>query len=426
MTNKTPDKDLPEFQKDGKTFVTDPVDGDLEVKLGLPGNVHYCKKCVISNQRAAPSKMTEDRRESIKATVAFDDGGICNACHAIENKQKVDWAERERELMDLLDQHRSSDGSWDVLVPGSGGKDSVYAAHMLKTKYGMNPLTITWAPHIYTDVGWHNMKAWIHVGGFDNELFTPNGQTHRILTRLAYENILHPFQPFILGQRNYPPKVAMKHGIKLVFYGESPAEYGTQGREDLDSVRPPFYYTGDPESPDIHISGVQIDALAEHGIKRGQLSTYLPVRIEDIEKHRVDCRYLGFYLKWIPQENFYYAAEHCGFEPNSERTKGSYTKYNSIDDKLDGFHYWTGSVKFGIGRCTHEAAQEIRHGHLTREEGVALVNKYDGEFPDTHFKDVLEYMDISEERFFEIADSWRSPHIWKQTNEEWKLRHPIK
>lgn len=49
-------------------------------------------------------------------------------------------------------------------MPGSGGKDSFYAAHLLKYKYGMHPLTVTWAPHIYTPWGWENMQAWIHAG----------------------------------------------------------------------------------------------------------------------------------------------------------------------------------------------------------------------------------------------------------------------
>ena len=85
----------------------------------------------------------------------------------------------------------------------------------------MNPLTVTWAPHIYTDWGWKNFQSWIH-SGFDNYLFTPNGRIHRLLTRLAVERLFHPFQPFIMGQMYFPPKIALKLGIPLVFYGENP------------------------------------------------------------------------------------------------------------------------------------------------------------------------------------------------------------
>ena len=86
---------------------------------------------------------------------------------------------------------------YDVIVPGSGGKDSAYTAHILKYKYGMNPLTVTWAPHMYTEIGFKNFENWMHVGGLDNILYTPNGVLHRELTRNAFLNLLHPFQPFI-------------------------------------------------------------------------------------------------------------------------------------------------------------------------------------------------------------------------------------
>ena len=117
-----------------------------------------------------------------------------------KKNREIDWEERERELLILCDKYRSRNGNYDCLVPGSGGKDSFYASHILKYKYNMNPLTVTWAPNMYTDWGWSNFQAWIH-SGMDNYLMTPNGRTHRLLTRLAVDKLLHPFQPFILGQK---------------------------------------------------------------------------------------------------------------------------------------------------------------------------------------------------------------------------------
>ena len=90
---------------------------------------------------------------------------------------------------------------------------------------------------------------------------------------------------------------------------------------------------------------------------------------------------MGYYEKWHPQGAYYYAVEHGGFIPSPERTAGTYSKYNSIDDKIDDFFYYTTYIKYGIGRCTYDAAQEIRNHEITREEAVALCRKYDGEFP---------------------------------------------
>jgi len=411
-------------REDGKRYVIDPNDGNLEIKYGLPGEVKFCRACVLSNQRAAPSESMQDTAESQKKTVKFDDDELCDACRVVATKKEIDWEKRERELIDLLERKRSRNGAYDCLVPGSGGKDSIYAAHMLKTKYGMNPLTVTFAPHMYTDVGWRNFQNWIHFGGFDNYLFTANGQVQRTLTRLSFTNLLHPFQPFTIGQRYFPIKLAKKMGISLIFYGENAAEYGTGGDEETQSQVPARYLTHDSDD-EIFLGGVATKQLSEHGISKQMLDPYLPMQLSEVQQAEIESHYLGYFLRWTPQENYYYAVEHTKFEANSERTEGTFSKYNSIDDRVDGFHYWTGFLKFGIGRCTHEASQEVRHGHIDREEAVALVHRYDGEFPQRYFPDFLEYLGMEEDEFHSIADSFRSPHLWKRTIDGWQLRHRV-
>ena len=135
--------------------------------------------------------------------------------------------------------------------------------------------------------------------------------------------------------------------------------------------------------------------------------------------------FYGYYKFWDPQENFYYAQKHTGFSVNEERTEGTYSKYASLDDKLDGFHFYLAFIKFGIGRATSDSAHEIRDEKITREEGIALVKKYDDEFPNKYYKLFLEYCDMDESEFNEIIDSWRSDHIWKKVNNKWMLKKPI-
>ena len=397
----------------------------LKVKYGLPAEVRFCKSCVISNQRPSSTAEFKHRPDSRKVTIVFDENGVCDACnYAARKTADIDWQEREARLVEVCDRYRSRNGSHDCLAPGSGGKDSIYASHVLKAKYGMHPLTVTWAPHLYTDVGWRNFQNWLHLGGFDNYLFTPDGQVHRKLTELAYRNLLHPFQPFILGQKNFAPRMAARFGLPLVFYGENEAEYGNAVAENTDARRDLAYFA-DNDFRDMYFGGVAYEDLPSHGIEPGQMEPYLPASAELMDKAGVEVHYLGYYLEWTPQANYYYAVEHTGFEANVERTEGTYSKYNSIDDKTDPFHYWTTYVKFGIGRATYDAAQEIRNDHITREEGVALVNRYDHEFPAKYFPEFLDYLGMGKEEFFEIADRARSPHLWRREGADWLLRHKV-
>lgn len=397
-----------------------------DVLYGLPEKVCFCKKCVISNQRPSSSVEFKANKQTAKETIAFGEDGICSACQFTKVKDtKVDWAAREQELWDLCDKYRSKNGEYDCIVPGSGGKDSVFTAHILKYKFKMNPLTVTWAPHVYLDVGFKNMQSWIH-SGFDNILFTPNGKVHRDLTRLAFENLCHPFQPFIVGQKHIAPKYSALYEIPLVFYGENQAEYGNKIQEDSMATMDPKFFMDDVDLTKIFLGGVSAeDLLVKHGLNKNDLLPYLPANKEKLQKVGTIVHYLGYYLKWDPQEMYYYAADHVGFRPAEERSIGTYSKYTEIDDLFVPLHFYTMFIKFGIGRATYDAAQEIRNNKITREEGAALVKRFDHEFPEKYLSQFLEYMGISRKRFDEVIDQARSPHLWEKANGEWRLKHAV-
>jgi N-acetyl sugar amidotransferase len=307
-------------------------------------------------------------------------------------------------------------------------------AHQLKYKYGMNPLLVTWSPLKYTDIGIQNFDALCDTG-FTAIRCTPEGQTHRKLARLCFEEFGDAFHVFVLGQVYFPIHMALKFGVNLVFYGEN-------GEVE---------YAGDPTFADQpyrdllndeawlkgYMKGTTIDELIAYGMEtkdymkdfdlnKCDLSFYRPPNVEEMkEKNTSRLHFFGYFKEWIPQENFYYAAEHTGFKPNPERTEGTYSKYASLDDKLDGFHYYMRYIKFGLGRCMEDAAHEIRDGHITRDEGIALMDRFEGEFPKKYFPEFLDYLGIDEDHFWSVVDDWRPQHLWKQQDNEWVLRHPV-
>ena len=213
----------------------------------LPKKVVFCKKCVISNQRPR---------------IVFDKNGVCTACNYFEYKAKINWKERENELLKLLEKYRSNDSNYDCVVPSSGGKDSAYVAHELKTKYGMNPLSVTWSPLKYTNIGLKNLNAY-NDSGFDVVMGMPRGDIKKKMCREALIEMGDPFQGFIYGQVLFPVTIALNYGIRLIFRGENAeAEYGGS-RESWDKKLLTF-----EEFKNVYFSNYDLDFWLKKGFTK--------------------------------------------------------------------------------------------------------------------------------------------------------------
>ena len=384
--------------------------------------VIHCKECLLTNQKPHSINESKNKIGSKKNFLKIDHEGVCDACKYSKFKNlNIDWNSREKKLLKILKKYRKNNGEYDCIVPGSGGKDSCTTAHLLKYRYKMNPLTVTYSPLIYTDAGKKNMNSWINIGGFDNYLFTPNGRVSSILSREAFKNLLHPMQPFKFGIKSFAAKMAIKFNIDLIFFGEPYLEYGSS---DLDQKNSPNYplnmIINDKKT---FIAGLSLEQLKKKfDFNNNDLNPYLPLQLNDIKKKKINIQFLGWYYKWNPQEIYYYASKNCGYSPDTQRIDGTYGRYAGVDDKIEWLHFFCHYIKFGIGRCRLDASQEIRSGHITRDEGIALCKKYEGEVPLRYLNDCFKFMKISESEGWKIIDKFRPKHLWKKNKKNKWIR----
>ena len=358
----------------------------------VPDHVQMCTKCVVTNQRPR---------------ITFDAEGVCSACRYAESRVNVDWVARRQELVKLLEWYRPRTTSgYDVIVPCSGGKDSSTVAYRLKHEFGARVLCVKWGPFVYTDIGRQNIDALVQAG-FDFIEMTPNGLLHRRLSRLAFEYLGDHFQPFIYGQLAFPMHMAVKLGVSLVFGAENgEATYGG----DTAANDKPGWGFGDWER--IYLKGHGIQKLIDIGSAVGAFTDDDVRSLSPFYAMPTPCdaeyRWLSYYLPHHPQGNLYFASEHTGFTPNPERNVGTFSRYASIDDATDDFHYYLSWAKFGLGRATSDAAHEVRDGDLTRDEALALVTKYDGEFPPQPKYDLFkDYLGLDDGQFNRVIERFR-------------------
>ncbi|MDO8463206.1 MAG: N-acetyl sugar amidotransferase [bacterium] len=367
--------------------------------------IQYCTRCVMPNSRPR---------------IVFDAEGVCNACRYAERKwDGIDWAARRAEFLALLDQYRADDGSWDCIVPWSGGKDSSAIAYKLKHEFGMNPLLVTFSPQLPTAVGLHNYEAMIQAG-FDHHLLRPDQRIHRHLARRFFLERGNHKIAWDAGINATPVQAAVRYGIPLVLYAEhGESEYGGKVlREDSAKVRD---FTEVIE----HQIGDDPRNWVDDVVTERDLNPYRYPAIQDIQRVGVRAYYFAYFFKWSSFENYEYIKDKIDFQTCAEgRTEGTFTDFDSLDDKSDNLYYYLQYVKFGFGRAIRDASRMIQNKQLTRERGLAHARAYDHEFPARYYQDMLAYLHLTDQEFTALIDRHRNAEIWKQEGGEWQLRFP--
>jgi N-acetyl sugar amidotransferase len=368
--------------------------------------VRFCKRC-----------LTPDTRPR----VVFSEEGICNACLNAERKRKeIDWEARRKEFMTIVDPYRSKDGRWDCVVPWSGGKDSSAIAYRLKFELGLNPLLVTFSPLIQNEVGIHNREAMVQKG-FDSIFFRPNQDVHRKLARRFFIERGNQKVAWDAGINAIPVMVAVKFKIPLVFYAEhGESEYGGKVLNE-ESMK-----TRDFTEVIEHQIGDDPRNWVDDEISINDLNPYIYPDISEIQKVPVKAFYFAYFFKWSMLENYQYIKDKIDFRTHPKgRTYGTFTDFDSLDDKTDNLYYYMQFIKFGFGRTVRDSSRLIQNNQMTRAEALELAKKYDSEYPEEHLDEMLEYLKLSRKEFTEIVDKHRNPEIWAKENGEWKLRYPL-
>ncbi len=355
----------------------------------------YCKKCLYPDT---------------KPQLVFNEEGICSACTNHLLKNNIDWEKKNKQFLDILEKHRSNDGSnYDCIIPVSGGKDSTYQTYMIKKKFGLNPLVVNFHPHDQTEIGRKNLENLKKIG-VDCIEFSPNPETYLKLSRFGLRE-LGDFQwPEHLGIFSIPVQIAVKYNISLIIWGENPQlEYGKPTDIDKESILDKEWTE---KNGGYFLDKIKPSDMIKYGFKLNELRPYIYPSDEDIKRVGVTGVFLGSYFKWNIFEQLE-LVKSIGFRENEENKEGTYDRWENLDVYFTVFHDYFKFLKFGFGRATDHASIEIRYGRITRDEGLELVKQNEGKIPKKYLQKFLEFANLSMDEFLEICDKFTNKEIFK-------------
>jgi len=360
-----------------------------------------CKKCVMPNT---------------KPDLHFDDEGICDACRSQEDKdQKIDWTKRESDFIALVNKYKKH-SEYDCIIGVSGGKDSTY--QVIKVlELGLNPLCICFEPTIPTLIGKKNLDNLNNLG-VDLIHVKRNPIVYKKLAKEAFARTGDNEWQHHVGLFTVVPKFAVLFNIPLIIWGESPQlEYGgpasSKTRNTLD--RQWLEEFGG-------LLGNRIsDMIGVEGLTSKDLSLYTYATDEDIHRVGVTGLFLGYYFKWDLREVLK-KAQSYGFLTSDRPVETTYENFENLDCYSNHVHDYLKYVKYGFGRATDNACLDIRLGYISREEGVRLVNKYDGIPPQNAISEYLKYTGFTRKEFDNTVASYTNKRIFERDDHRTFLR----
>lgn len=374
--------------------------------------MEYCKRCVYP--------------KNTQPTIQFDDEGICSSCRTHEGKYEIDWDERQKELEPILEEYKAKrserESNYDCIVPVSGGKDSTYQVYLISEVYGLNPLLVTYNHNFNTKIGLRNLRNMVKQFDCDLIRVTSKHETVKKLSRYMLKKVGDLTWHYHTGIFTVPFQVAVNYNIPLVIWGEH-AWSETTGVVNLKDNPEFTKWMRDEYS----MRGVSVEEIVEE-VDDIDESDLVPYTFPDYEKFRelgVRGIYLGNHYAWKHLEQVKFLCENYDYKVCQEERDRTFCQFKKMEDHANDIHDYLRYLKYGYGRGTQHACEEIRMGRMTREQGIEMAEKYDPARPST-LDAYLDFMEMSEAEFEEAIAPMRDESIWKQNEQgDWVRKDSV-
>lgn len=361
----------------------------------------WCKKCILPNTRPG---------------IQINEDGICNACNNHKTKEiDINWEERESEFSSLAKKYKAASRHFDCIIPVSGGKDSTWQV-VKCLEYGMRPLAVTWKTPGRTKIGQDNLDNLISLG-VDHIDWQINPKVEKKFMLESFKKFGTTAIPMHMALFNIPLLIALNFKIPLVIWGENSAfEYGS----DEKSLSTGFKLTSGWLKKHGVTHGTTAKDWIDKDLSEKDLSSYFGPDENEIDAGNIHAIFLGHYFKWDVKNSLDVALKN-GFKTNDHARTGIYD-FADIDDDFISIHHWLKWYKFGITRSFDNLSLEIRNGRITREDAIREVTSRGEERPTQDINKLCHFLEITEDRFYDIAEKFRNTTIWAQENRTWKIK----
>ena len=375
--------------------------------------MEYCNRCVYP-ANARPG-------------LILDDEGVCSGCRLIESRGETNWEERERMLRDIFEEararQREKGSPFDCIIPVSGGKDSTFQTWLVKKKFGLNPLLVSYNHTFNTPLGVRNLSNLIEKMDCNLVRFTTAPGSAKRIAKYMIKKVGDVTWHYHAGIQTFPIQAAVQYEIPLMVWGEEGFSE-LVGMHNVDD----FVEFTKKKRQEHSMRGFEPEDLLEEAdceLTPYDLAPFFYPSDEDIERVGLRGIYLSNFIPWNARKQTEFIIDELGFETAQFRER-TFNLYDKLDDiHANGFHDYLKYLKFGYGRATDDAATEVRQQRMTREQAIEMVAKYDHVRP-SDMDIFLEAVGLTEEEVIKMIEPMRDPAIWaRDENGNWFVKDSV-
>jgi N-acetyl sugar amidotransferase len=368
----------------------------------------FCKRCLYPENHAL--------------NIIFDGDGVCSGCRVHEEKYEIDWNKKENELTELLSQYKGREGtSYDCVIPVVGTGDDFFIVDLVKNKYGLNPLLVTYNTHFSTKVGVRNLARLISELDCDHMMSTVGPDTIKEISKITLEKFGDMYWHVLAGSQTFPVQVATKLDIPLVIWGvngwvDQVGMFSHHDRVEMTKkVR--------KEHALRRIDAEELIGVSDK-VTHKDLQAFTYPSDEQLESSRVRGLYIGNYVFWDSQKQIEDVINKFGYESHfQERTYNTYESIHCFNNA--SVHDYIKYLKFGYGKVCDHVARDIRLKRLSKVDGLALIKKYIDVKPKA-LSVFLNWLHLSEDEFTKLLDPFRDRNVWVENSAgSWELKDSI-
>lgn len=299
--------------------------------------------------------------------ISFDSQGVCSGCRVHEEKNSIDWRQRELELKSIFNSQKNQ-SRYDCVIPVTGGQDSFFIVHYAINTLGLNPLLVNFNRTFNSKEGIRNLAILRTAFDVDFRQYSINPKVAKAVVNCTLTNLGSLNWLWIAGQTSLPVRLAIQLRIPFILWGAHQGLEQVGMYSHLENVEMTRRYRREHD-----LMGIDEEDIFDFdpNFNKEDIASLVYPSDRELLSSGVRGIYLGNYVRWDPTAQHDFVSKTYGY--GGRKVARAYSFFDHPDCPVYfGIQDILKQTKFGYSKATDQLSREVRHGRVSRAKAIRI------------------------------------------------------